>query len=241
MTVLIVHFNHSFPAPGIQEWLQRLWCLECGIICPFFFMKLLSFVSRAINNSVAEVSSRKEHFSSIRMAVTAMASPWRRRADDLLTYFWLSWRPAATCLSQAQEESRGPARVPHKGAAVNADSSVEQSRARSLMWGEKFWERAAPSSCHVTRLAARSSAGVWALLQGSALHKNMSAFQLNATLKNSFSSTPGPEKRLPALGARDISAISLYFQVSFTVLWFPLFAMFQKKLWDSRKRTIFLG
>lgn len=99
--------------------------------------------------------------------------------------------------------------------------SLEQSPACSLMWGEKFWERAAPSSCHVTRLASRSSAGVWALLQGSALHKNMSAFQLNATLKNIFSSTPGPEKRLPALGARDISAISLYFQICFTVLWFP--------------------
>lgn len=123
MTVLIVHFNHSLPAPGIQEFLQRVWCLERGIICPFFITKLLSFVSRAINNSVAEVSFRKEHFSSVRMAVTVMASPWRR-ADDLLTYIWLSWRPASMCLSQAQEESRGPARVPHKGAAVNADGSV---------------------------------------------------------------------------------------------------------------------
>lgn len=124
MTVLIVHFNHSFCVPGIQEFLQRVGCLERGIISPFFIVKLFSFVSRALNNSVAEVSSRKEHFSSVRMVVTVMASPWRRRADDLLNYFWLSWQPAATCLSQAQEESRGPARVPHKGAAVNADSSV---------------------------------------------------------------------------------------------------------------------
>lgn len=123
MTVRIVHFNHSFPAPGIREFLQRVRCLEHGSKCPFFIPKLLSFVSRAINNSVAEVSSRKEHFSNVRVAVTVTATPWRRRADNLLTYFWLSWQPAATCLSQAQEESRGPTRVPHEG-AVNADSSV---------------------------------------------------------------------------------------------------------------------